>query len=75
MDLPDGVADHLDGLEEWVQFDTTRDMAKAVGYLVGCHQHRLIVLPHGKPSLVMTSLGFDCLKKHFRDRKISLIQE
>lgn len=69
------VSSQVSACTEWVEFTNQQDLAKAVGYLLGCHRHNFIVLPDGQWSLVVSEAGLACLKEYFKSRAIRDLAE
>jgi hypothetical protein len=69
MALEPKVSDQVSACTEWVEFAKQEDLAKAVGYLLGCHRHNFIVLPDGQWSVVVSQAGMTCLREYYRGRE------
>lgn len=73
--LPPGALERLQGLSEWVEFTSARQMAEAVGALIGCHEHRVIVLARDEPSLIMSKAAIECLAHHFAEYRLMVVDD
>jgi hypothetical protein len=72
--LPPAAASQLAGCSEWVMFESQEDLARAVGYLLGCHRHNFAVLPDSKWTMVMSDMALKCLQIHLESRTLDKLE-
>lgn len=62
---PRSAITRLSRATEWVEFASQKDLARAVGHLLGCHRHSFAVIPGEHWSLLMSAKAFDCISDAF----------